>query len=659
MVAVIRSLTRLHLLAFFVLLFSSVCAYAAAHDTFTAISPSPSVNTIHDSWSPDGNNWYLAGDGGTILQFDGSTFTAMDTPTDCALFAIHGTSASNIWAVGGCQYGYDQDDARTSVILHYDGTGWSSQTPPDFLGYYYTMTDVWAANTTTAYATAASSTYMAKYASGSWSFQDTGLTLYMGLNAVYGFGTADVYAAGDCGQIIHYDGSSWSLQRQEGECDGFSTDLLYDVWGPGSSALFAAGNYEPPLRQSGASWLDLPDPTGTNASQTSIAGTSATNIYFAGYTGKITHWNGTDYTNVLNPGNGPLLTSMNRRSDGNYLLTGENGSVSSFNGSARTDLNTPAQTSETLAYAGRGAKIWACPADLDSGQGPFTFDGTNLTQHNIGITEQIAVTDMSFLSDNEVWVGGWSRNTLQPVVRKFDGYSWSTQNLGGGYLIDALRDGSGRLFTIRGSTWGSDLGGYTGQPCLTADTDTCYTGTGSSTLKDLAVGDDGTVYAVGGSGLVVAYSGGTWSAQSSGTAKDLLGVAAGGGWVCAVGRDRTAICKQDGGSWSAVTGISAKTENAFVAIAANASGEFYALLNTGNDADWSYTGADKGTIYRIANGAGSVVAGELTPQLHDVAVSSDNEFVMVGSSGTLYGDPMDAAPATATLMPMLETLLLD
>lgn len=224
-----------------VLCFSSH-ALAAAHDTFEALSPSPTANTIHDAWSPDGSNWYLAGDGGTILYFDGSTFTAMDTPTNCALFAIHGTSASNIWAVGGCQYGYDTDDANRSVILHYNGASWSSQTPPDFIGYYYTLTDVWAASTTSAYVTAASNTYVGKYASGNWSYVDTGEVLYMGLNSVYGFGASDVYVAGDCGQILHWDGADWTLQRQEGACVGISVDLLYDVWGPDSASLFAAGN---------------------------------------------------------------------------------------------------------------------------------------------------------------------------------------------------------------------------------------------------------------------------------------------------------------------------------------------------------------------------------------------------------------------------------
>lgn len=416
---------------------------------------------------------------------------------------------------------------------------------------------------------------------------------------------------------------------------------------------------EPPLRKSGASWLDLPDPTVSNVSQTAIAGTSATDIYFAGYTGKITHWNGTNYTNVLNPGDGPAYTSMTRRANGTYLLTGEKGTVAVFNGAAALSVNTPAASTETWSYAGRGTRAWVCPANLNSGQGPSSWDGTNLSQHNIGITEQVGVTDMSFISDSEIWVGGFSRNTLQPVVRKYNGTSWSSQNLGSGYLIDAVRDGSSNFFAIRGSTWTADIVGYTGQPCLIGNSDICYTGAGSTMFKDLAVGTNGTVYAVGTGGRIVSYSGGTWSAEASGTTKDLIAVAAGGGRVCAVGRDRTAICKADGGNWSAVSGITAKTENAFLSIAANSTGEFYAVLNTGNDAGSSYTGADKGTIYRIYNGVGSVVVGEMTPSMYAATVSSSGEFLFAGQYGTLYGDPVSGGGSSVTgTLPAVNGLLL-
>lgn len=62
------------------------------------------------------------GEGGTVLRYDGSTFTRMTTPSTSAtqlVFGIWGASASDVWAVGGVTGG------GTGFVWHFDGSAWS------------------------------------------------------------------------------------------------------------------------------------------------------------------------------------------------------------------------------------------------------------------------------------------------------------------------------------------------------------------------------------------------------------------------------------------------------------------------------------------------------------------------------------------------------
>jgi len=78
---------------------------------------------------------------------DGSTFTLQRMPAYAELKAIDGSSATNLWAVGG-------DDNLQPVITHWDGTSWKkSYTLPGVGGQFLSVVDiasndVWAVGNT-------------------------------------------------------------------------------------------------------------------------------------------------------------------------------------------------------------------------------------------------------------------------------------------------------------------------------------------------------------------------------------------------------------------------------------------------------------------------------------------------------------------------------
>jgi hypothetical protein len=61
----------------------------------------------------------------------------------------------------------------------------------------------------------------------------SGTTDYLG--SVWGSSGSDIFAVGDHGTILHYDGTAWSTMTSG------MTDWLYGVWGSSDSDVFAVG----------------------------------------------------------------------------------------------------------------------------------------------------------------------------------------------------------------------------------------------------------------------------------------------------------------------------------------------------------------------------------------------------------------------------------
>lgn len=116
---------------------------------------------------PVGGRYFLAGEGGLILELDpeNGTFRTHTTPGTALLFGIWGAAEDDIWAVGGDL----ADEERGGVVWHYDGTAWAPDERPR-------------------------------------SAVPEGLpTLYK----VWGRAADDVWVVGRRGVALHFDGSSW------------------------------------------------------------------------------------------------------------------------------------------------------------------------------------------------------------------------------------------------------------------------------------------------------------------------------------------------------------------------------------------------------------------------------------------------------------------
>jgi hypothetical protein len=93
----------------------------------------PLLNAVHSF--PDGTT-LVAGDGGTILRWEGDAWSQASTPTGEDLRAIWGTTPDDVWAVGG-----SADNEGEAVIVRYrngqwESVDWPRSTYPDVQAFH-------------------------------------------------------------------------------------------------------------------------------------------------------------------------------------------------------------------------------------------------------------------------------------------------------------------------------------------------------------------------------------------------------------------------------------------------------------------------------------------------------------------------------------------
>ena len=88
--------------------------------------------------------------------------------------------------------------------------------------------------------------------------------------------------------ILHYTGSAWAQMQNDGSGDGMD-----DIWGTSAADIYCAGYVGRIMHYDGASWKDRFNPTGGAAQRLKgIWGTSSTNIYAVSENGDILHYDG-------------------------------------------------------------------------------------------------------------------------------------------------------------------------------------------------------------------------------------------------------------------------------------------------------------------------------------------------------------------------------
>jgi hypothetical protein len=225
-------------------------------------------------WGTAANSIFVAGADGTISLWNGTGLSDIGPPPANNLPSLWGTSATDLYTV-----------TDNGQVWHRSGTTWTQEanglTTNALNSVFALGADV--------YAVGAAGTVLKKTGS-TWSDITATVNLTQGLNAVAGFGS-DVFVAGVGGTISHSSnsGTGW------GTTSVGTTAGLNAVWGTSGSNVYAVGDNGTIVRWNGSGLTALT--SGTAQALNGLHGLSGTDIWAVGNNGTILHsTNGTAWT---------------------------------------------------------------------------------------------------------------------------------------------------------------------------------------------------------------------------------------------------------------------------------------------------------------------------------------------------------------------------
>jgi hypothetical protein len=393
---------------------------------WTVTTLPPSMMNINGVWASATNDVFVVGlvigGGPTIYRYNGSTWSSMTLPGGLSsgtnLYGISGTGGSDVWVVG-----------ENGTMVHYDGTKWRAVDS----GTTTVLNGVWGSGPGDVFAVGWN--VVLHYESPvSWATAQT-------MKGVSGRSRADVYAVGNSGAILHYDGTKWQAETSNTAAN------LAGVWVSPTTAdvhaVGAVGGTGYIVHYDGTTWSEVV--TDGPANFAGVWGSGPLDVFAVGGTGIIYHYDGA-WTSMPNPmlsqGNSRWLTAVWGTGPDDVWAVGENSnglaSVTAmhYDGSLWSDA--------TFYYALRGRGVWGTgPADVyvvGYDGAAYHFDGTQWRKFNLGISwafHEVWGTDPA----NVFAVGEGLR-----AVMHFDGTGWSPLDVGTTPLNAVWGTSSGHAF---------------------------------------------------------------------------------------------------------------------------------------------------------------------------------------------------------------------
>jgi hypothetical protein len=152
------------------------------------------------------------------------------------------------------------------------------------------------------------------------------------LNAVWGSSPEDIWAVGQRGTLVHWDGVDWNKERNT-VID--STYTLWDIWGFDENNVFVGANKQGEdvilYKYNGTNWEVFLRRFTPAVSYASVWGTHQNNIYFFDYR-KFQIGNGVEKEITL-PNQSSTIYKIRGSGNNNIFTSGAFGEVFHFNGS--------------------------------------------------------------------------------------------------------------------------------------------------------------------------------------------------------------------------------------------------------------------------------------------------------------------------------------
>ncbi|MBC7897944.1 MAG: hypothetical protein H7066_21160 [Cytophagaceae bacterium] len=208
---------------------------------------SPTTESLYDVWGSSATNVWAVGFNGTIVHYDGTRWSRALEGVTHIFRGIWGSGPADVWVVGFRSYA----DAR-AVIYHFNGQSWRQVTSVADIFSFAPLMDVW------------------------------------------GTAATNVWAVGNGGVILRFDGSDW---RNASVGPEFTNDA---IWGSSSSDAWIVGP-RTVLRYNGQGWPAHASPVLDSVQLTGGYGTGPTNHWASSVAGGLLHFDGLQWTRLATP----------------------------------------------------------------------------------------------------------------------------------------------------------------------------------------------------------------------------------------------------------------------------------------------------------------------------------------------------------------------
>ncbi|MBU1433218.1 hypothetical protein KKF91_22015, partial [Myxococcota bacterium] len=326
------------------------------------------------------------------------------------------------------------------------------------------------------------------------------------LSGIHAFADDDVWAVGDVGTVLRWDGEAWSA------LDTGSREHLFGIWGSGPDDVWVSGAGGALLHYDGASWSGQAGESFAEALR-AIWGSDPNNIWVGGDEGAMRRFDGETWTPVPFPGRGTVHDIWGSGPDDVWAVGG-------------IDTCSPCVTRWFIAH----------------------FDGEAWSLHDHGQSDGLGGFMLTGIAgsapDHVITVG------RDGVAWRFDGGAWLAERSDSGLELSGVEvtpDGSAIAVGSRGVVARYDAGTEAWSTLRAAEQ-------GAAWLSGAGALPSGDVWLVGARGAILRARRGaleeiSHDAARGGTLRGIWGFDDEAAW--AVG-DGGALLRREGQRWSAV-----------------------------------------------------------------------------------------------------------
>jgi hypothetical protein len=272
------------------------------------------------------------------------------------------------------------------------------------------------------------------------------------LTDIWGVDNSQIYAVGNEGIILHFDGAIWSRQFSGTDAN------LRDVWGTAENDIWAVGHegdtpWNPGdgviLHYDGNSWTEVTSILVAVPPLIAIWGSSPQDIFAVGDEGAMMHYDGFSWTAMTSGVSNSLYTVWGT-GPSEVFAAGSDGTILFYDGSSWTPMDSGTDEYIWAIWGTGSVNIFAA-----GGNGIFHFDGESWSLYDNMPTRMLCLTGDSPVRAFAAGAAG--------TLMSYDGADWS--RLSSGPLVDFssvwgssgtdvyVGGGGGYLYHFDGSSW--------------------------------------------------------------------------------------------------------------------------------------------------------------------------------------------------------------